>query len=138
MRRLLLPATLLLSACATGGDAPATAPETPPQAAAARDLQFTETWEIRFGDELVGYLVEVLPAPEGLTDTRKFGPGTALVEGLDFQLLGFISPRGTTYRFDAAGEAQAVGWGSRNMSIAAFFQRNGAPRLLAATTPGTR
>jgi hypothetical protein len=137
MRRLLLPTALLLYACASpGGDA---APEAlPRRAAITGSLQFTETWEIRFGDELVGYLVEVQPAPEGLADERPFKPGTALVEDLDFQLLGFLSPRGTTYRFDDAGEAQAVGWGSRNMSIAAFFQRNGAPRLVAVTAPGTR
>jgi hypothetical protein len=139
MRRLLLPAALLLTACAApgGGDAPA--PEALPRRdAITRSLQFTETWEIRFGDELAGYLVEVLPVPEGLHDDRPFKPGTALVEDLDFQLLGFLSPRGTTYRFDDAGEAKAVGFGSRNMSIAAFFGRNGAPRLVAATSPGTR
>ncbi len=140
MRRLLLPAALLLTACAApGGAAPAAASDALPRRdAVTRSLQFTETWEIRFGDELVGYLVEVLPAPEGLHDDRPFKPGTALVEDLDFQLLGFLSPRGTTYRFDDSGEARPVGIGSRNMSIAAFFGRNGAPRLVAATTPGTR
>lgn len=139
MRRLLLPAALLLTACAAPGGDPAPAPEAAlHRGALTGSLQFTETWEIRFGDELVGYLVEVLPAPEGVADQRPFKPGTSLVEGLDFQLLGFISPRGTTYRFDESDQAKAVGWGSRNMSIAAFFGRNGAPRLVAATTPGTR
>jgi hypothetical protein len=32
------------------------------------------------------------------------------------------------------GTAHAVGWGSRNQSIAAFFRRNGSPRILAVDT----
>jgi len=137
MRRLL-PAVLLLAACSATPDAAPSPEPPPPSAAAARDLQFTETFEIRFGADLVGYLVEVLPAPEGVPDARAFRPGTALIEGPDFELLGFVSPHGTTYRFDATGEARAVGWGSRNQGIAAFFGRNGAPKLVGVTGLGAR
>ncbi len=137
MHRTLLPALLLLAACA-GPEAPPDEPggwrTPPPSEAAAHDLTHTETFEIRFGDELVGYLVEVLPMPADQVDERAFKPGTTLIEDKHFAFLGFISPSGTTYRFDEQGEAHTVGWGSRNQSIAAFFRRNGAPRLLAVTT----
>lgn len=133
MRRLL-PATLLLAACAAAPDAPPQPERPAPTAAAARDLQYTETFELHWGDELAGYLVEVLPAPAGIADARAFRPGTSLIEGPDFALLGFISPHGTTYRFDAEGTARPVGWGSREQGITAFFGRNGPPRLVPVTS----
>ncbi len=134
MRRTL--ALLLLAAC-QAGPPPDTAGgrrAPPPTATSALDLAFTETFEIRFGDDFVGYLVEVRPVPAGLPDDRPFKPGTSLIQDKDFAFLGFISPAGTTYRFDDSGEAHAVGWGSRGQSIAAFFRRNGSPRIVAVTT----
>lgn len=135
MRRLL-PAVLLLAACSASPDAPPQPEAPPPSAAAARDLQYTQTFEVRWGDELAGYLVEVLPTPAGIPDARAFQPGTYLIEGPDLELLGFISPHGTTYRFDAEGAARTVGWGSRDQGIAAFFGRNGPPRLVPVTAGG--
>ena len=131
----LLPVLLLIAACQSSPpDRPSGWAEPPPGAAAADNLPSTETFEIRFGDDLVGYLVEVRPVPAGLPDERSFTPGTTLIQDKLFAYLGFISPRGTTYKFDDEGEAHAVGWGSRNQSIAAFFRRNGTPRILAVTT----
>jgi hypothetical protein len=131
MRRIL--PLLLLAACSSSSEQAQPEPP-PPTKAAAVDLRYTETFEIRFGDELVGYLREVKPVPAGEQDVRAFPAGTALIESQDFELLGFISPMGTTYRFNAAGEAKAVGFGSRNQSIAAFFKKNGDPRILALGT----
>jgi hypothetical protein len=130
MRRIL--PLLLLVACHSTADHAETAP--PPTKAAALDLRHTQTFEIRFGDELVGYLREVKATPAGESDGRAFPVGTALIESKDFELLGFISPHGTTYRFNEAGEAKAQGFGSRNQGIAAFFKQNGEPRLLALGT----
>lgn len=133
MRRIL--PLLLLAACSSTSDDSGSAPEAPPPTkAAAIDLRYTETFEIRFGDELVGYLREVKPVPAGETDGRAFPAGTALIESKDFELLGFLSPLGTTYKFNAAGEAKAVAFGSRNQSIAAFFKKSGEPRILALGT----
>jgi hypothetical protein len=133
MRRIL--PLLLLAACHSTGNQPAPSADTHAQTrSAAIDLRYTETFEIRFGDELVGYLREVKPVPLGEQDGRAFPPGTSLIESKDFELLGFLSPGGTTYRFNDAGEAKAVGFGSRNQSIASFFRKNGEPRLLALGT----
>jgi hypothetical protein len=135
MRRSL-PVLLLLAACSSTPSEPAAPAPPPPEptATAAHDLPSTETYEIRFGDELVGYLVDVKPLPDGQTDTRPFKPGTSLIQDKRFEFLGFISPMGITYKFDAQGEAHKVGFGSRNQSIAAFFRRNDLPRILAVAT----
>jgi hypothetical protein len=83
----------------------------------------------------VGYLVEVKPMPPDQPDERPYKPGTSLIQDRNFTFIGFISPAGTTYKFDASGNtAHAVGFGSRNQSIAAFFRRNGSPRILAVAT----
>ena len=100
MHRYLLPALLLIAACA-GPDAPPEQPgvwRTPaPDEAAAHDLSYTETFEIRFGDELVGYLVEVRPMPANQLDERPFKAGTTLIEDTHFDFLGFISPADAGY-----------------------------------------
>ena len=132
MRRIL--PLLLLAACSSASEKSQVPEAPPPSKAAAIDLRFTETFEIRFGEELAGYLREVKPVPAGEADGRAFPAGTALIESKDFELLGFISPLGTTYKFNEAGEAKAVGYGSRNQSIAAFFRQNGEPRILALGT----
>ncbi len=106
------------------------APRAAPTREAASDLQYTEVSEIRFGKDLVGYLVAVLPVPEGMTDGRPWQPGTALIQDGKMQFIGFISPHGTTYKFDEYGAAKGVGFGSRDAGIAAFFRRNGQPQLV--------
>jgi hypothetical protein len=133
-RALLALSALLLAACSSTADDAATAPAAErgaPTQQAARELSFTATSEIRFDGELVGYLVEVQPVPEGTVDSRPWEPGTALIQDKRFQFIGFISPRGTTYRFDEDETAQAVGFGSRSAGIAAFFRRNGEPQLVS-------
>ena len=139
-RTLLLPVLLLTAACQSGSssgppDRPGGWADPSPGATAAHDLPSTETFEIRFGDDLVGYLVEVKPMPPDQPDQRPYKPGTSLIQDRNFTFIGFISPAGTTYKFDANGNsAHAVGFGSRNQSIAAFFRRNGSPRILAVST----
>ncbi len=133
-------ALLLTAACSraetaetAGQAAPAAQAATrgAPTRLAAYDLSWTTTMEIRFDGELVGYLVEVNPVPEGIVDSRPWEPGTAIIEDKDFQPIGFISPRGTTYRFDEDNKAKPVGFGSRDSGIAAFFRRNGKPQIVA-------
>jgi len=127
----LLP--VATTSCATGAKAKQAAPakREAPTLQAARDLQFTETSEIQFSGEVVGYLVDVLPVPEGIVDDRPWEPGTALIQDTKFQFMGFVSPRGTTYHFDPDGNPRVVGWGSRIDGIAAFFKRNGKPQFVA-------
>jgi hypothetical protein len=133
-------AVLALAALAAGCGSPhadvphaaaATAKAGPPTREAAEGLTHTATSEIRFGDELVGYLLDVLPVPAGVVDDRPWEPGTAMIQDLRFRFIGFISPRGTTYRFDEHGTPHKVGFGSRSAGIAAFFMRNGEPTLVS-------
>ena len=106
------------------------APRPAPTLAATSSLDWTSTSEIRFSGELVGYLVEVLEVPGGVPDRRPFKPGTVLIQDTKLEMIGFISPGGTTYRFDEGGEAKAVGFGSRNAAIASFFRKGGTPQLV--------
>jgi hypothetical protein len=139
-----LPALLLaglaglgaLAACAGTSSSADSTPRPERTRATARDLAFTETFEIRFGNDLVGYLVDVLEVPEGVVDARAYPPGTALIEDRNLVMLGFTSPRGTSYRFRQDGSAEAVGYGARNSSLAAYFRRNGDPTL-TTLHPGT-
>jgi hypothetical protein len=140
----LLAVLLLLPACAIPGRESKL--DHPPGAEPGRmmsttlptatDMQYTATYEIRFGNELVGYLVDVLPTPEGMTDARGYPPGTALIQDPALDFIGFITPGGKSYRFDENGEGHAVGFGSRNENIAAFFRANGQPTLVSIH-PGT-
>ncbi len=137
---VVLPALLLAACTSTGNaDAPKAPDAARPRATrgAADDMQFTETFEVRFGTEHVGYVVDVLPVPDGVVDQRAYRPGTKLIQGLSFEFLGFISPHGTTYRFDPTGDAHTVGVGSVEQGIAAFFGKNGPPTLVS-TSPGVR
>jgi hypothetical protein len=119
----------LAAACVGPGTGPDDSQRPARTRATAADLAPTQTFEIRFGSELAGYLIDVLPAEPGQPDTRAYEPGTAVIQSLDHTLLGFISPHGTTYRFDEAGEAQTVAFGSRSTSITAFFRKNDPPAL---------
>ncbi|HZM00316.1 MAG TPA: hypothetical protein VFD43_08700 [Planctomycetota bacterium] len=118
-----------LAGCAGAAGDEGAAPPTRSNASAA-DLAPSQTFEIRFGSELAGYLIDVLPAPDGATDARAYAPGTAVIQSLDGTALGFISRHGTTYRYDASGEARVVGFGSRSTSIAAFFRAIDPPTLV--------
>jgi len=143
--RLACLALLVTTACAIPGrenkleNPPGTEPARPISMVlpTATDMEFTATYEIRFRDELVGFLVEVLELPEGMNDARGFPPGTSLIQDPELTFIGFISPGGTTYKFDEEGEASAVGFGNRDKSIATFFRMNGYPTLVSIH-PGTK
>jgi hypothetical protein len=130
---------LLLTACAIPGrqskidNPPGAMPEREISRVlpTATDMAFTATYEIRFGDELVGYLVEVMDVPEGIDDQRGFPPGTSIIQDTELSFVGFITPGGRSYRFDDHGDASAVGFGNRDKSIATFFRKNGYPTLVS-------
>src|SRR5262245_34924859 len=102
-RALAALAALALACCSRDKTPPAPPPPVAQPAAKpgpqiAKDLQFSETFEVRFGEDFVGYVVDVLPVPAGIVDERQYPEDTKLIQDKDFKLLGFISPRGTIYR----------------------------------------
>ncbi len=99
--------------------------------APAYDMDYSQTLAARFGGELAGYVVNVLPVPEGVEDLRRFPVGTLLVQDQRFQLVGFVSPNGTAYRFDGTLPMPIEASG-RDAQVAALFGRSG-PLQLSST-----
>lgn len=131
IRVRLLPALLcsLLAACAAGGDRPAEVAASHP--ALARELAFTHTHEIRFGESLqvVGYLVEFLRLPDGIQETRDYPAGTVLLQDRDFHTIGLITPGREGLALDDQGEPRSLGHGGRDALVSAIFGRSEAPRF---------
>lgn len=134
MLRIALLSSLCLMALLPAGCAgpkPAADELDPPSAAfVATDLAFTVTREVWSESAHVGYVVEVLPVPDGYIDQRAYKPGTLVIESLDLVPLGFISPRGTSYQFDDDNVAQVVAFGGRDASVARFFRLRSMPRYI--------
>ncbi|MCB9899681.1 MAG: hypothetical protein H6825_16870 [Planctomycetes bacterium] len=129
-RLAALPLVLLVALAACAAD-PQRADEAPPAPVVAEGLDFTRTSEVRFGGtgEPSGYLVEFLRVPTGVIDQRVYREGTALVQDARLADVGFVSPAGVGYRFDAEGHTVDLGFGSRNAHIATLLGGSGKPTL---------
>ncbi len=128
MPRCLAVLLLLLVGCASRAEHVAAA-------RVERDLQvasghaYTRLVEVRFGDpaELAGYLVEFAGLPLGIRDERPYSPGSVLVQDRKLANLGFITPGGHAYAFDADGLAHDRGWLSRDEHVRALLGASGTP-----------
>jgi hypothetical protein len=125
---LLVLAVLLTAGCSGRADKRSQTETTP--RFVATDMAFTVTKEVWFGDRHVGFVVDVLAVPDGFLDQRPYKAGTLVVEDLTMFPIGFISPRGSSYAFDANDEAKLVAFGGRDSSVARFFKANGMPRYI--------
>ena len=132
---MLRPVALLLLTllgCASSPDAV----EERPHQTEARDLAFTHTYEVRFGsnESVAGYFVEFFNVPEGVVDRRLYPTGTALVQDLDLETVGFITPSGRAYAFDEHGNAVDLGYDGRHDHVAKLLGVAGKPQF-TSTTP---
>jgi len=91
----------------------------------ATDLDYAQTSRVVSRGETVGWIDRVLPVPEGVADERGYDPGTVLVRDLDRTLVGFVTPRGTAYRFTGDDRSVPVGFGSRDGAIAMMLGEPG-------------
>ncbi len=107
----------------------------PTTLAAAQDLDFTETSEVLVRGEVIGYVKTLLELPEGIEDKRAWPTGTLLVQDLELEWIGFVSPRGAAYRFDEQGNATPVGVGSRLGSVGRMLGTTEFPKL-RSVSPG--
>lgn len=99
--------------------------------ALARQLAYTHTHEVRFGNSQVvaGYLVEYLILPEGMADTRDFPAGTVLLQNPNFVTIGLITPGNDGLAFDSMGEPTHLGHAGRDQQVMAVFGRSERPRF---------
>lgn len=127
MKGIHLTLVLGLAACASSGEgAPETASKEPAHLRAQpweRDA-FTSTSEIVIDRKVVGYLVEYEPIPAGAQAERALPTGSYRIEGLKFELIGFISPSGDVRRLKADGSE----------TLGNFRLEEGLKRFFASTT----
>jgi hypothetical protein len=86
----------------------------------AREHAYTRMLEVRVVDDItiVAYLVEFEDLPIGVIDERPFPIGTALVQDVKLNTVGFLTPGGEAFRFDDDGASHSLGHGSRHELVA--------------------
>ena len=121
---------LTLGACATGStdDGDSIDPRK-----IATDLAYSHTYAVTFTEDgkTIGYVVEFYRVPQGIIDRRSSPPGTVLVQDLDLENIGFITPGGRAFRYDARGGAHDMGFAGRDQHVASFFGQSGRPHYTA-------
>jgi len=129
MTRCLALLLLLLAACA-GHSEHVAGGSTSRQLDVATGHAFTRLVEVRFGADLEpsGYLVEFAALPLGIRDERLYTSGSVLVQDRGLRDLGFITPGGHAYAFDAQGKALDRGWLARDAHVRALLGGSGPPR----------
>ena len=97
---------------------------------------FTLTHTILVDGGQTGYLVEYQPTPVAVDVQRSLPTGSYRILDLHFEDVGFISPRGETWRHGAHGPLSLGNW-SLKEGLARFFDRpDGHVKLIAlAPTP---
>ncbi len=97
---------------------------------------YSRTEQIFVDGTPVGYLVSYDAIPDGLVLERAMPTGSARIQDLQFEDVGFVSPRGLFFRHSAKG-AQALGYHPLEEGLLQFF--GGGRRVkLAALEPSAR
>ena len=105
----------------------------------ATEHAYTRLVEVRFAGapDAAGYLVEFTELPLGILDERPYPPGTVLVQDRQLRNVGFLTPQGRAFAFDADGRAQDRGQGGRDAQVSALLSGGSPPiyRLLSPVAP---
>ncbi|MDG2148385.1 MAG: hypothetical protein P8N09_02560 [Planctomycetota bacterium] len=116
---LLALSSAMLGGCASGPP-PAREVADGSDHSIARKNAYTLLVEVRADDDIdiSGYLVEFEELPVGIVDRRPYPVGTILVQDIDLNTIGFLTPGGHAFRFDDEGRSHSLGYGHQNKLVA--------------------
>ena len=122
---ILLSSLLLSAGCASQGDRPGTATPPPggkPAPLAENASLYTTTRAVYVAGELEGYLLVFDEPPVPTEKPDAVEPGTTFIKNLDFDNVGFITPRGALYRFGPDNDPERIHQGSLEENLALFYR----------------
>jgi|GEM_PF-7132338 len=88
---------------------------------AERDSSYTSTEAVYAGDGVVGYAVTFLEVPITASEETYTAAGSVLVKNTDFETVGFITPRGSIYRYGPGGHPELLYRGNLVKNLSVFF-----------------
>ncbi len=88
---------------------------------AERDSSYTSTQTVHVGDGVVGYVVTFLEVPITESEQTYTAAGSVLVKNPDFETVGFITPRGSIYRYGPGDHPELVYQGNLVKNLSVFF-----------------
>jgi hypothetical protein len=89
---------------------------------------FTRTSEILTDGAVVGYLVEYQAIPVGVLVERALPTGSYRIQGVHFEELGFVTPRGDVRRY-VAGGSESLGVWRLDEGLRRFFGKSSRVQL---------
>jgi hypothetical protein len=97
----------------------------------ARENAYTLLVEVRADDdvEVSGYLIEFEKLPVGVVDRRPYPIGTILIQDIDLNMMGFLTPGGHAFRFDSEGRPYSLGYGHQNELVARVLNTSASLRF---------
>ncbi len=88
---------------------------------AERDSSYTTTRSVHVKDAVVGFLVTFDEVPVTESEPAYTEAGSVLIKNPDFETVGFITPRGTIYRYGPGNRPEKVFQGDLIKNLAVFF-----------------
>ena len=82
---------------------------------------YTRTEAVLLDGVKVGYTLTFLEVPPFVEERQYIQAGTRFINNLNFERLGFITPYGRTYRFDAQGNSHFLHHFDLEKNLAVFF-----------------
>jgi len=112
------------------------------ESAAREPDPFCRTYRIFVNGAQRGYLLRYEEMPGHMTTERKFATGTAFIQNMDFEELGFITPNGSVYRVGSGAtpgtaHSEKVTQGELLKSLALFYDPEGAVKVTLEPITGT-
>jgi hypothetical protein len=111
-----------LAGCAAQEKGPAQAESPEPPAAALHETPYTTVQSIHVGEQLKGYLLSYESIPSHASMNRTIPAGTVFIKDLDFNNLGFITPKGELWRYGEGNIPERIHQSHLNDNLAVFFE----------------